>query len=341
MTRKITSFSVLLASTLLFGCTEAEVATEITETPSVAVRTMPVRQGDFPVNLELTGTIKGERQTVVPAKLSSSVIATNVRVGQRVTAGQLVLQLDKGGLQSQFHQTEALFLNAQKQLRKMQSLLDAGAISEREMDITTTDFQIAKANFDAARGAAEVQSPITGVITDLYVRPGDEVSPGSRLFEVADISALRLTLDVPTSQIARLRTGQPVSVHPPDTDADPMTGTVYSIADAANTDTRSFEVECRFANPAPGFAPGTFATAEIEVEILETALLIDANAVLYRSGQAYSYAITADTAALIPIEVLAFNDGTAAVIADLTPGQRVVVTGQKNLTPGTPVREAD
>lgn len=338
---KTIQYTAALSVLLLLGCSSAEVATDNGDNHSVAVRTAVVQRGDFPVTLELTGTIKGERQTVVPAKLTSSVISTKFHVGQKVQAGDIVIELDKGGVQSQFHQTEALFRNAEKQLHKMQSLLDAGAISEHEMDLTTTDYEVAKANFDAARQAVEVQSPISGVVTDLYVRAGDEVSPGTQLFEVAKVSALRLTLDVPTAQVSQLRVGQPVTVHTSDQQQQSMNGTVYSIADAADRSTRSFEVECRFENPPRGFAPGTFVTASIDVRTLEDVLLVDADAILYRSGQAYTYAIAADTAALIPVDVLAYQVTQAAVEGNLAPGQHVVVTGQKNLTPGAHVREAD
>jgi len=329
-----------LALLLIVGCSQNAAENQGQGEYRVAVRTAPVEQADFPVQLSLTGTIKGERQTVIPAKTTSSVTDVKVRVGQRVTEGQLLLQLDRGGVQSQYHQTEALFRNAEKQLNKMRSLYDAGAISERELDMTTTDYEVARANYNAAREAVDVESPIDGVVTDLYVRTGDEVSPGSNLLEVADVSALRLVLEVPTTQISQLKVGQPVTVRAPDDSAVVMTGKVATIADAADKATRSFEVECHFANPPAGFSPGTFAVATINVRTVRNALLINADALLYRAGETYTYAVRGDTAVLVPVNVIAFGDSRAAVDADLTAGQKVVTTGQKNLTPGALVREA-
>jgi len=112
------------------------------------------------------------------------------------------------------------------------------------------------------------------------------------------------------------------------------------VADAANRNTRSFEVECRFPRPQPGFAPGMYVPAEVEVKIFARATVVPNEAILYRSGRAYLYAVAADTAMLVPIEVMAVGEGRSAVSGPLAAGQPVVVVGHKNLTPGALVQEA-
>ena len=120
-----------------------------------------------------------------------------------------------------------------------------------------------------------------------------------------------------------------------------MIGEVFSIADAASKATRSFEVECRFPSPPKGFAPGTYVMADIETANLTAATILPNDAILYRTGQALVYVLGSDTVALVPVEVLASGPDGSAVSGDIQPGQRVVIVGQKNLTPGTRVREAD
>lgn len=308
---------------------------------AVAVRTAAVTASDFPVRISLSGTLKGDRQTVLVCRIQSTVLSTDVRVGDRVERGQKLIRLDPGGVQSQYRQLEALYRDAEKQLEKMRSLYASGAVSERDLDRTETEFEVARANFGAARQQVEIESPIAGVVTDLYVRTGDEVSPGVRLLEVADVSTLRLSLEVPSSQIGLLAIGQPVEVRSPYDTSRVMNGSVYSIADAADRNTRSFEVECTFPQPRRGFAPGTFVTADITVEVLKNALSLPDEAIIYRAGEAMTYVVVADSARLVPVEVLAHHGGRAAIEAELRPQDRVVVTGQKNLSPGAPVREAE
>ncbi len=335
-------FALSIAATLMFGCSGK---TE-TENPSgqrapVIVRTQPVEQADFPVTVRVGGTLMGIRQTAIPAKLSSTVIKIPVRIGQSVHKDDLLIMLDPGGVQSQYNQAKAVFQNAEKQWNKMKALYESGAIPESQYDGSKTEYEVAKANFNSARESVEIDAPFDGVVTDIPVRVGNDVSIGMPLVEMADITQLRLILDVPTSQVGQLRAGQEADVRSPVDSTRTMSGKVYSVADAADQATRSFEVECHFANPVAGFSPGTYVIAEITTKILPSALVVPNDALLYRSGKAITYAIKNDTAQLVELSVLAIGQGKSAVAGDIVTGQRVVVVGQKNLTPGTYVREAD
>jgi RND family efflux transporter MFP subunit len=323
------------------GCGGGNADSNGGQQPVVSVCTRQIEQVDFPVTIRIGGTLKGDRQTVIPAKVQTTVIKIRTRRGRMVREGQLLIMLDPGGVQSQYRQAEAVFLNAEKQHKKMQSLYDAGAVAETQLDAAETEFKVAKANFEAARRTIEIKAPFDGVVTDVYVRAGDEVAPGTPLVEVADVGALRLLLETPVSQVRRLTVGQTVRVVSPVDSGFTMTGKVYSIADAASTITRSFEVECQFPAPLKGFAPGMYVLAEIEVEKLSSALVVPNDAILYRSGKALVYVIDGDTAALVPVTTLASADGRTAVEGNLRPGQPIVVVGQKNLTPGAKVQEAD
>jgi membrane fusion protein, multidrug efflux system len=324
----------------LAGCGGKETATDGAQTAQVAVRTAPVQQGDFPRTVVTGGTLSGDRQTAIPAKVQTTVTKIPVRRGQTVRRGDLLIQLDPGGVQSQYRQAEAVFRNAEKQVKKMRALYQAGAVSETQLDGAETEFEVAQANFDAARQTIEIDAPFDGVVTDVFVRVGDEVSPGLPLVDVADVSALRLILEVPNDQAARIEKGVPVRITSPVDSVQVMTGEVIGVADAADVQTRSFEVECRFAEVKPGFSPGMYVTADIETETLRDAILVPNDAVIYRSGQAMVYTVAADTAALVPVTVVAVGREMTAVSGALQAGQKAVIIGQKNLTPGAKVREA-
>jgi RND family efflux transporter MFP subunit len=323
------------------GCGGGTETTETsTERPPVVVRTAIINRADFPVTVRIGGSLLGDRQTVIPAKVTTTVSNVPVRVGQSVKAGDLLVMLDPGGVQSQYNQAKAVFQHAEKQLKKMRNLYDAGAISETQLDGVETEYEVAKANFSAARRSIEIEAPFDGVVTDIFVRAGDEISPGLPLIDVADVKSLRLILEASPAQAALLKSGQSVRVVSPIDSSIVMRGNVYSVADAASRSTRSFEVECRFESPPRGFSPGMYVTAEIEAGIIPAALSVPSEALLYRSGRTMLYIIEADTAALLTVKELGSANGSTAVEGAIDSGQRVVVIGHKNLTPGATVREA-
>lgn len=322
------------------GCSNTENNNDSMVTRTVAVRTAIVEESDFPVRLSFGGTLRGDRQTMIPARVTTTVTAIPVNAGQAVAKGEILVRLDPGGVQSQFRQAEAVYLNAEKQFKKMQALYESGAIAESQLDAAETQFKVAQADFDAARQSVEIIAPFSGVVTDIYVRVGDEIHPGSPIVEIANTGALRLKLDIPSTQIGQIATGQTVSVTAQHYTGMAMTGTVISTADAASRDTRSFEVECRFDSPSVTFAPGMYVTAEIETKTLIDAVVVPNDAILYRTGQALVYLVVNDTVTLVPVTIVAPGQDQTAVAGALQSGQKVVVVGQKNLTPGTPVREA-
>ena len=295
-------FSAGILIIALAGCSGEKASTGGAQTAQVAVRTALVQQGDFPRTLAIGGTLRGDRQTMMPAMVQTTVTKVPVKRGQTVREGEILIMLDPGGVQSQYTQAEAVFRNAEKQAKKMRALYQAGAISETQLDGAETEFAVAQANFNAARQTIEIDAPFDGVVTDVYVQTGDEVSPGTPLVETADISALRLILDVPSDEITRVSKGEPVHVASPDDSAQAITGEVIGVADAANVQTRSFEVECRFAEVKPGFAPGMYVMAEVETEILRAATLVPNDAIIYRSGEALVYTVAADTAGRFPAQ---------------------------------------
>ncbi len=319
------------------GCGGGEV--KISQKPPVAIRTALIQQADFPVTLSLGGTMRGDRQASLPARMQTTVMKVLVRHGEAVKKDQLLLELDRGSAQSQYRQAEAVFLNAEKRLRKMKALFASGAISEATMDETTMTYDVAEANFGNARQTVEIKASFTGVVTDLYVRPGDEVFPGTPLIEIADVTALRLILDVPTAEVGLLSLGQMVRVRSPLNSEQELIGTVYSMADAASKITRSFEVECRFESPTTAFPAGTYVTADIEINNIVSALVVPNDAILFRSGRSIMYVIDADTALLKEVEVLSSHEGQSAIAGSVLVDQKVVILGQKMLTPGARVQE--
>ncbi|MCK5126682.1 MAG: efflux RND transporter periplasmic adaptor subunit [candidate division Zixibacteria bacterium] len=324
---------------IVSGCLQEEEKSVETDN-SVAVVTEKVDQDDFPLTLKVGGTLQGENQSIILSKVISMVTEIPVRVGQSVRKGDLLVKLDPSSVQSQYHQAEAPFLNAEKQLKKMRALYAAGAISESQLDEVETQYKVARANFESARDAVVIVAPFDGMVVDIPVRIGDEINLGQAVVEIANVGALRLILDVPTSQVGQLSKGQTVRVTSPLEKGAQMAGEVMGVADAANRETRSFEVECWFDNPPQGFAPGVYVVAEVEITVLTDVLLVPNAALMYRAGKTQVYAVAADTIALIPVNIKAEGKTFTAIEGNLTMDQRVVVVGQKNLTPGTKVKEA-
>ena len=179
----------------------------------VAVETALASRAPLVVTRVYTGSLEGEEQANVVAKISERVTAIRVAVGTRVRSGQEIIGLDRGGTSSQYFQAEAGFRNAGKSLERMKSLYAEGAVALQSLDGAQTAYDVARANFDAARSAVDLTTPIAGVVTAVNVSLGDLTVPGEVLATVANIDRMKVTISLNENDVTNVVLGQEAVIY--------------------------------------------------------------------------------------------------------------------------------
>jgi RND family efflux transporter MFP subunit len=255
-----------------------------------------------------------------------------IHVGEQVTAGQVTITLDKSGASSQYFQAEANFKNAEKTLERMKSLYAEGAISAQTLDGTQTAYDVASANFQAARGSVDLASPVSGQVTAVNVNVGDLPVPGMVLATVAKIGRMKVIFNINESDLSNIAVGQSVEVYSEARPSALLEGRVIQTSKSADIRSRSFELKAIFQNsPDRWFKPGMYVKVRARLSPRANALVIPAGAVvsdgvtnrvfLIRSGRAYQKAVT-----------LGVSDGERTeVLGGLALLDTVATTGVTNL----------
>lgn len=330
----------------LFGCGSR---TNDPKTDAAASNIIPVeiavvqRQG-ISVTKTYAASLEGEEQANIVAKIAERVTAINTRVGQAINAGRVVLTLDKRGMQSQYYQAEAGYKNASKTLERMKSLYNEGAISLQALDGSQTSYDVAKANFDAARSAVELTTPIAGVVTAINVSIGDLASPGVVLATTAKISRLKAICNVNESDVMNLAIGQKVQIY---TEARPGTvveGRVLQLSRSADPKSRTFEVRALFPNTADKwFKPGMFCRMNVQVSPRSKTLVVPNSAIqsdgvsnrvfVVRRGRSYQQAVQigiADSTRSEILSGLSENDSVVTTGATTTRDSGYVIVANRS-----------
>ncbi len=171
------------------------------------------------------GVVEAVRQTVVAAQVPGAVVDLQVKAGDRVAAGQVLLRLDARAADqtaaagdAQVQAARAALDVARKDLDRQRALFQTRFISQAALDQAEAAFRAtqAQANAQLAQaGAARTQSgfyvvraPFAGVVSDVPVSLGDMAMPGRALLTLYDPTALRVSAAVPSSVTARLAAGQ-------------------------------------------------------------------------------------------------------------------------------------
>jgi RND family efflux transporter MFP subunit len=329
---------LLLLATAMTGCNQSRRDVPGADgEPREALHILPVEvavaeQYDLSVTKTYAGTLEGEEQANIVSKISERVTAVKAHVGESIGAGKVMIALDKRGMQSQYYQAQANFVNAEKTLERMKSLFTEGAISQQSLDGAQTAHDVARANFDAARSSVELSTPIAGVVTAVNVNNGDLATPGTVLATVARIDRMKVTFDINETDVVNLSLGQSVTVYMESRPGTKVEGRVIQISKSADIRSRTFEIKALFTNTRDRwFKPGLFCRVDVRISPSGPSLVVPAGALqsngivnrvyVVRNGRAYERIVHAG-----------MTDGTMVSILDgVAAGDTVATIGVTNL----------
>jgi RND family efflux transporter MFP subunit len=317
---------------------------ETAERPAVPVRVQVVAPFNENLMKTYTGVLEGQNQAVIYAKIAEAVDSVLVREGDRVSAGQVLIKLDREGPTSNLRQAESVFRNAEKNYNKMKVLFEQGAISESQHDAAETDYQVARASYEAARQLVEAQSPIKGTVTSVNVRRGDFLQQGQVMATVAATDRLRVRFEVKTSDMNLVQLGDTVRVVS-ETINEALSGVVTAVAQSADPVSRAFEVEAIVVNAGSesgtAFRPGMFVRVQLIMQRLENVIGVPQGAVIALANGSAVYVVDDGVAFRRMVTLGAEAGGRVVIEHGLQPGDTVVTLGQSYLDDSTAVRVTD
>jgi len=307
-------------------------------TDTVSVETYFVETKELTISKTFSGTLEGEDQANIIAKIAERIMNINARVGDYVKAGDVLVELDKSGAQSQFYQAQAAYLNAQKNLARMQNLIKVGAVSQQAFDAAETQYEVAKANFNAAKNTVEITSPLSGIVTAINVSIGDLANPQFPMATVANIGRMKAVFNVGEVDLLSFFIGQSAQIY---SDMNPeviQTGKIVQLSKSANIQSRTFEIQAMFTNTQDKwFKPGMFCRVSVNMKTKKNALVIPLASIIKENRIDGVYVINDGSVLFTPVTVGINDDKFVEVLSGIKAGDKIVSLGMNNLKDGTVV----
>lgn len=305
---RIRSCSLLmLAATMWVGCQQPSDSAAVAAEPkqpkeakvAVPVTVSPVTIQPSKRLVNFVGTLYGDQEVTLSSQVEGQIKGLSADLGDSVTSGQIVAEIDDDQLRARLRETEAMLSKAQADEARGRQLVGSRVISPQEYESMKTHAAVAEAQRDTLRVTirhARVTSPITGAVARRFVSAGEYVRPGSQLFTLVAEDPLKLRGDVPERFAHELQTGQPVQVR---VDAFPdttFTGRLSRISPASNPENRSVAIEALVDNHDHQLRPGFFANAGVVTRADDRALMIPQEALITFAGVTKLFVVANGTA---------------------------------------------
>lgn len=292
---------------------------------NLGVRTTKVTRGDATSAIRATGVVEiDERRIVVIESRSSGWLEQlNVRaVGDAVQRGQAIANVYSPDL---YAAQQELALAARTQDDR---LIDA--TRQRLALLGVSPNQSAEVlKSGVAQRRAAIVAPQSGVVTELKVRQGQQITPGMPIMSLADLSKVWIVLQIPEAQSATVREGQIAEARFNALPGKVLKGTVEYVYPNLDAPTRTLRARVSFNNPDLMLKPGMYADVSLQDGGNSEMLSVPSEAVI-RSGTRSVVILALGGGKFRPAVVEVGKDfgGWAEIVSGLEEGETIVVSGQ-------------
>jgi len=324
----------------------------------VPVKIATVEKADFPVYLTGLGTVQGFNTVLVRTRVDGQINKIDFKEGQFVKEGDTLVEIDPRPFQAALDQAkakkaqdEANLANARLDLQRYTRL---GEFATRQQTDTqrsqvaqlTAQIEADQAAIDNAQTQfdyATVKAPISGIVGIRQVDVGNIVNSATQtgIVSIAQIEPIAVIFTAPEEQLPDIKAA--LAVSPPEviamtTDGKKVlsTGTLALINNQVDTTSGTIRLKAVFDNKDHALWPGQSVSTRLLIKTLKGATVVADDAVQHGNDGLYAFAVSTDNKAeLRKIKVSQSIDGRSVVDEGLSPGERVITSGQYRVQPGT------
>jgi membrane fusion protein (multidrug efflux system) len=314
---------------------------------AAAVRVEIVAPRRLVNTLALTGVVTPTRTARMASPGEGPVLACPtasclVREGDRVKEGELLLRIGRNKTaEAQLAASEQTLKESEAELRRIEQLVEVGAIPGAQLDGARSAYENARAQRAKAMENTldySVSAPWNGIVSKVHVAEGDYVVPRAPLIEIFDPQSLVVQFAVPEALSTAVRSGQRVTVQLDAYPGQHLNGAITRVYPELDKQMHTRTVEATLSNDI-SLLPGMFARIQVLLAEYPDALSVPPEAILTTpQQQALVFVVEEGQARQRLVQPGIEDQGRVQIVSGLKTGDQVVIAGYEKLKDGTAVQ---
>ncbi|MDP4239259.1 MAG: efflux RND transporter periplasmic adaptor subunit [Bacteroidota bacterium] len=314
-----------------------EVKTSLSDI-AVTVATTEMKETDG--NLELVGTAQACKEVNVATESAGKIVLVNFKMGDFVAKGKVLAKIDDTYKRLAYENAKLTYNKSKDDLKRYEAMRDGDAVSDTQLRDIRLAYENAVIQLENAKKQwddTKIAAPFSGYITAQNTELGAYVNTGAAIASMADISQLKVVLDVSESTAYELNQGQGVKITSDVQPEKEYSGRITNIGQKAST-SHTYPMEIMIPNNGKDkLKAGTYVNVRVNMSKSGKALMIPRDAIVSSVKDPSVYVVKDNSAKLVRITTGRSFNSNLEVVAGLNEGDKVVTNGQINLTNGSKV----
>ncbi|NQZ05233.1 efflux RND transporter periplasmic adaptor subunit [Idiomarina sp.] len=304
------------------------------------VNVAPVQFENEKNRVEAVGTAEAQRAVTLFSPVSERVTQVNFEPGDRVQAGDLLVQLDDRREQVALRQAQISLKDAERTVERLKQSFAQGAVPQSELDNAILLRDLAEVEVDRVEteiADRKIIAPFDGIVGITDVEEGDRINEQTQIATIDDRDTLLINFQIPEAAVYLLKPGVTLEVEPWRYSGQPVNAEIVELDSRINPTTRMFRARAKVDNKNDDFLPGTSFRTAIELAGEEFASIPEV-ALSWGADNPYIWIAENSKAKRIEVQIEQRLEGRVLVSGNINRDDTLIVEGVQSLRDGQPIK---
>jgi RND family efflux transporter MFP subunit len=307
----------------------------------IPVEITTIKRGLISDFILLSANLETEKMADVYSRVQGLVDNISAEEGDVVKKGQVMMKLEADEYVLAEEKARLNYLNQKSDFERLDAMYKESLLSKEEFEkakYTLQGFEVdwkqAKLNLSYTR----ITTPISGVVGDRLIKPGDRIQPTDKLFTVINTSEMIAVVYAPEKELGNVMKNQPAYLTSDHLTGEQFEGWIKRVSPVIDPQSGTFKITIGVKNKKNTLRAGMFVNTHIVTATHDNAVLIPKTAIVYENEQMSVYVVKDSIANKITLKIGFQDHEKVESLEGIEEGDRIIVVGQAGLKDKTKVR---